>query len=60
MPVLKTTQWKKLAAAVEPPIPAPDAEKAAAVLEALEASFRPLVATIPPGTDLWTGPEDVA
>jgi hypothetical protein len=52
------TDWRKLAAAADPPIPAADAEKAASVLEAWEAAFRPLVASIPPGTDVWSGPEE--
>ncbi|HML16432.1 MAG TPA: hypothetical protein VK419_05380 [Bryobacteraceae bacterium] len=52
------TDWKILASAADPPIPAEDIEKAVPVLEALEAAFRPLVATIPDGEDFWTGPED--
>ena len=54
------TDWKKLAASLDPPIPAADIEKIAPVLEALEASFRPLQRAIPDGADLWTGPEDAA
>jgi hypothetical protein len=50
------THWRNLAAAVDPPIPAEDAEKAAPVLEALEAAFRPLAASIPAGADVWAGP----
>lgn len=52
------TDWKNLAASADPPIPAADIEKAVPILEALESAFRPLVASIPPGTDVWTGPED--
>ncbi len=52
------TDWKQLAAAHG--IPAADAEKIIPVLEALETSLKPLVDKIPPGADLWTGPEDVA
>jgi hypothetical protein len=52
------TDWKKIAAAVDPPIPAADFERVAPVLEALEAAFRPLVRSIPAGADVWTGPED--
>ena len=54
------TDWMKLAAAQEPSIPEADAAKIVPVLEALEAAFRPLQASIPQGEDLWTGPEDVA
>lgn len=54
------TDYRKLAAALDPPIPPADAEKIAPVLETLEKSFTPLRATIPPGTNLWTGPEDIA
>lgn len=54
------TDWKKLAAALDPPIPPADAERIAPILESLEAAFRPLQKTIPPGADLWTGPEDAA
>jgi len=57
-PAKKMTDWKILASAADPPIPAEDIEKAVPVLEALEAAFRPLVATIPDGEDFWTGPED--
>lgn len=54
------TDYRKLAAALEPPIPAADVEKAAPILEALEKSFAPLRASIPEGADVWTGPEDYA
>jgi hypothetical protein len=50
------TDWKKLAAALDPPIPGPDAEVIAPTLEALEAAFRPLTKLIPQGSDVWTGP----
>jgi hypothetical protein len=53
-----TTDWKKLAAAIDPAVPAQDVEKIIPVLDALELAFRPLRASIPAGTDLWTGPED--
>jgi hypothetical protein len=52
------TDWKKIASALEPPLPAADIEKITPVLEALEASFRPLKQSIPLGADVWTGPED--
>lgn len=54
------TDWKQLAAAADPPIPSLDAQKAAPILEALEAAFRPLAAAIPAGADVWSGPEDAA
>jgi hypothetical protein len=54
------TDWKKIAAALEPPIPAEDIEKAVPILEALEATFRTLQRTIPPGADIWSGAEDIA
>jgi hypothetical protein len=50
------TDWKQLAAALS----VPDADKIVPVLEALESSLKPLVDSIPPGSDLWTGPEDAA
>lgn len=52
------TDWRKLAAGINPPIPSDAVEKAAPVLEALEAAFTPLRETIPPGADVWSGPED--
>ncbi len=54
------TQWKKTAAALDPPIPEPDVEKLLPVMEALEAAFGPLQASLTPESDVWTGPEDVA
>ncbi|HLX43289.1 MAG TPA: hypothetical protein VKR43_07635 [Bryobacteraceae bacterium] len=54
------TDWKKMASALDPGIPDADAEKVVPVLNALEAVWRPLQASIPAGTDLWTGPEDIA
>jgi len=52
------TDWKKIASALEPEIPAADVEKVAAVLDALAAAFQPLRASIPTGADVWTGPEE--
>ena len=52
------TDWKKLAAALEPRIPDADIEKIVPVLEALETAWRPLQRSIPQGADVWTGPED--
>lgn len=54
------TDYKKMAAALDPPIPEADVEKIAPVLAALEQSFAPLRASIPPGADMWSGPEDEA
>ncbi len=54
------TNWKKIAESLDPPIPQADLEKIVPIMEALEASFRPLQSTIPTGADLWTGPEDAA
>jgi hypothetical protein len=54
------TDWKKIAGALDPPIPAADIERVVPILEALEKAFRPLKGTIPAGADLWTGPEDAA
>jgi hypothetical protein len=53
------TNWKTLAAALDPPIPEPDLEKLAPVMEALEAAFRPMQQTLTAESDVWTGPEDV-
>ena len=51
------TDWKKIASAIEPAIPAEDVEKVVPVLDALETAFRPLRKAIPAGTDLWSGPD---
>jgi hypothetical protein len=52
------TNWKQIALSLDPPIPPEAADKLLPVLEALESTFAPLRRSIPPGTDLWTGPED--
>jgi hypothetical protein len=52
------TDFRKLAASMEPAIPPEDVEKIVPVLEALEKTFAPLRASIPAGADVWTGPED--
>ncbi len=54
------TDWKKTAAALDPPIPAPDVEKLLPVMDALEAAFRPLQSALTLEADVWTGPEDIA
>ncbi len=52
------TDWKKIAAALDPLIPAEDMENIAPVLEALEAAFRPLQRSLPHDADVWTGPSE--
>ena len=54
------TDWKKTAAALDPPIPEADVEKLLPVMEALEKAFRPLQRTVTPESEVWAGPEDVA
>jgi hypothetical protein len=54
------TNWKKIAGALDPPIPEADIEKLLPVMEALEKAFRPLQKTLTPECDVWTGPEDIA
>jgi hypothetical protein len=51
------TDWKKTAAALDPPIPEPDVEKLLPVMDALEAAFRPLQAILTREDDVWTGVE---
>jgi hypothetical protein len=51
--------WKKLAAALDPPIPESNVEEITPVLDALEAAFRPLQRSLPPDATMWTRPEDV-
>ncbi|HLH41173.1 MAG TPA: hypothetical protein VKX39_18630 [Bryobacteraceae bacterium] len=51
------TDWRLRAASVDQAI---EIEKIAGVLETLEALFEPLVRSIPPWADAWTGPEDLA
>jgi hypothetical protein len=46
------TDWKKIAAALDPPIPEPDIEKLLPVMETLEAAFRPLQRTLTPEDDV--------
>jgi hypothetical protein len=50
------TNWKTLAAALDPPIPEPDVEKLLPVMTALETNFRALQSTLTPEDDVWTGP----
>jgi hypothetical protein len=58
MPDWKKPDWKKLAAALDPPIPEGDVEEIAPVLDALEAAFRPLQRSLPRDATMWTGPGD--
>jgi hypothetical protein len=53
------TDWKKLAAALDPPIPPGEVDRIAPVLDALEAAFRPLQRSLSPDAIPWTGPEDL-
>lgn len=48
------TDFRRLAVALEPPIPAANIERIAPILDALETSFAPLRASIPQGADVWT------
>ena len=54
-----TKDWRKIAAALDPPIPSGDVEKIAPALDALEAAFRPLQRSLPSDAVMWTGPEDI-
>ena len=51
------TDWKRVAAALDPPIPDAGIERLLPVMDALEAAFRPLQATLTPEDDVWTGVE---
>ncbi len=51
------TDWKKIAAGVSPEI---EIDKILPVMEALERAFKPLVESIPPWSDIWTGPENTS
>jgi hypothetical protein len=53
------TDWKKLGAALDPPVSEAEVEKIAPVLDALQSAFRPLQRSLPPDADLWT-PADIA
>lgn len=46
--------WKKIARASDFPIPEPQLEQLAQSLDAMEASFRPLVRALPPETEPGT------
>jgi molecular chaperone GrpE (heat shock protein) len=51
------TDWKKTAAALDPPIPDAAIEKLLPVMDALEAAFRPLQQSLTAEDDIWTGVE---
>jgi hypothetical protein len=51
------TDFKKTAAALDPPIPEPAIEKLLPVMDALEAAFRPFQQTLTPEDDMWAGVE---
>jgi hypothetical protein len=53
----EVTNWKALAAIVEPPVPEDLLPDVTPPLEKLEAAFRPLEQALPPETLLWNGPE---
>jgi hypothetical protein len=53
----KMTDFKKIAGALDPPIPATEVEKLLPVMDALEAAFRPLQQSLTPEDDVWTGVE---
>jgi molecular chaperone GrpE (heat shock protein) len=51
------TDWKRVAAALDPPIPEAAVEKLLPVMDALEAAFRPLQQSLTAEDDIWTGVE---
>jgi len=53
------TDWEKIAAALDPPVPSEDFEKIVPVLEAIEPVLRRLQKSLTPDADLWT-PADTA
>ena len=50
------TDWKALAAALDPPVPQDAVPKVAPALEALEAALEPLAEALPIDTLPWSGP----
>ncbi len=50
------TDWKKIAASLDPPIPNADVEKLIPVMNALESAFRPLQLALTPESDVWMEP----
>ena len=52
------TNWKMLAAAVDPPVPEQGLEGLIPVLEALSLRLAELNATLPIATPMWPGPEE--
>jgi hypothetical protein len=53
------TNWKEVAAGVDPPVGEEDLNRIVPVLEKLEAAFRSHQSAIPVDGLMWTGPEDV-
>jgi len=51
------TDWKRVAAALDPPIPDADVEKLVPVMDALEDAFGPLKGFLTPEDDIWRGAE---
>jgi len=52
--MVRSNDWRKVAAGVAPDIPVADVEKIVPIMEALERAFEPLRATIPQGSEMWT------
>jgi hypothetical protein len=52
------TDWKLVSKALDSGIPDDQLERIAPTLITLETALRPLQKTLPPGADVWTGPED--
>jgi len=48
------TNWKALAAAIDPPVPEDALPKVTPVLEALEAALEPMVEALPIDTLPWS------
>jgi hypothetical protein len=53
------TNWKALAAALDPPVGEEDLKRIVPTLEKLEAAFRPHQGSIPLDGLMWIGPEDL-
>ena len=51
------TDWKALAASVEPPIPEEILDQVIPPLQALDAAFHTLLRNLPPDTLMWRAPE---
>jgi hypothetical protein len=53
------TNWKVLAAALDPPVGEEDLKRIVPALEKMEAAFREHQTAIPVDALMWAGPEDV-